>query len=160
MITKLTTRFIARWLLFAVAFAELSTSAQVVTPAVDIARQVSQTVSPQPPDIEVPAERSAIIGSNQRLAADAEFGEQQLLRRRASWEPWSVSLDAQYYLTDNVALAPAGALEDWYLRSGLSVRYSNRLVGDWVFEALATDHLYLYDAYSALNFQLARVQAE
>ena len=89
-----------------------------------------------------------------KLPGDSEFGEQVVLARRASWEPWNVLMDANWFYTDNVALASRNPLQDWYLRSGLSARYSNRIEGDWFVDALVDDHLYLHSKYPEIDFNM------
>jgi hypothetical protein len=91
-----------------------------------------------------------------KLKGDDEFGDQVILARRANWEPWAVSLDNQYYYTDNIALVPEGELGDWYLRTGVAIQYSNRIGGDWFLDAVLTNHFYLHDAYDVFDFHLLR----
>jgi hypothetical protein len=94
-----------------------------------------------------------------KLTADAEFGEQIPIVRKAEWEPWSFSADAEYYYTDNVALASSGALEDFYLRTGVTTRYTNRLSGNWFLNTALSGHTILYDTFDVLDFLLVKGEA-
>ena len=94
-----------------------------------------------------------------KMKGDEEFGEQLILARRAQVEPWSISLDAQYFFTDNVALVPEGEIEDFYLRAGFSAQYANRVVGDWFVDAGLSSHHYLHDQHDFFDFHLLRAEA-
>lgn len=91
-----------------------------------------------------------------KMKGDDEFGEQLILARRAQVEPWSVSLDAQYFFTDNVALVPEGEVEDFYLRAGFSAQYANRVAGDWFMDAGVSSHHYLHNEHDFFDFHLMR----
>lgn len=91
-----------------------------------------------------------------KLPGDAEYGEQRVLARRANFEPWSIATDAEYFFTDNVALASAGELEDFYLRTGAQIRYSNRISGDWFLNASLDSHAYLHREFDVLDFLLLK----
>jgi len=87
--------------------------------------------------------------------AQKEFGEQVVIRREASFDPWKVELDVQGFHTDNVALAPR-RVEDFFLRTGLEVSYTNRLGGGWNAEFLLGQDALRYDQFSSLNFDRSR----
>lgn len=91
-----------------------------------------------------------------RMAGDDEYGEQVILARRAEWEPWAVTIGSECFFTDNVALASEQALNDWYLRNGLTVQYTNRIAGDWFLTGAADNQYYLHDLYSELDFNFIR----
>lgn len=99
------------------------------------------------------------IAAAPKLASDAEYGEQVVLARRANWEPWAFTADAEYYLTDNVGLASVGELQDTYLRTGLQARYTNRIHGNWFANAGLDGHALFYDTFDALNFLLVKADA-
>jgi len=97
--------------------------------------------------------------STLKLPGDAEYGEQRVLARRANFEPWSFSADAEYFYTDNVALASTGELEDFYLRTGAQIRYTNRVSGNWFFTAALDGHALLHEEYEVLDFLLIKGDA-
>ncbi len=94
-----------------------------------------------------------------KLPGDAEYGEQIVLARRANFEPWSFSTDAEYYFTDNVALASAGELQDYYLRTGAQARYTNRIAGNWFANAALDGHTLLHEEFDVLDFLLIKADA-
>jgi TonB dependent receptor len=104
------------------------------------------------------APAAASIGAP-KLAGDAEHGRATVIARRAEFEPWSLSADAEYYFTNNVALASAGELHDTYLRSGAQARYANRIGGDWFVDANLDAHTLLHEEYEMLDFLLLKADA-
>ena len=90
------------------------------------------------------------------MKGDDEFGEQLILARRAEVEPWSFTLDAQYFYTDNVALVPEGALDDFYLRTGVFAQYANRIAGDWFMDAGLSNYFHVHDEHRFFDFYLLR----
>lgn len=91
-----------------------------------------------------------------KMAGDEEYGEQRILLRRASWAPWSVEVDAQVLWTDNVALANRNAQSDTYLRTGMRVGYSNRVVGNLFVNAGWDYHTVRHSEATGLDFDLGR----
>ena len=67
-------------------------------------------------------------------------------------------MDAEYFFTDNVALASARKLQDFYLRTGAEARYSNRISGDWFANASLDAHTILHERYDALDFMLVKAE--
>jgi len=120
---------------------------------VDLARQ--QSTMPQMSPLGQASEGRQELQSP-RMAGDDEYGEQVILARRAEWEPWSITLGSECFFTDNVALASAQPLDDWYLRSGLTVQYTNRIAGDWFLTGAADSQYYLHDRYPELDFNFLR----
>jgi hypothetical protein len=92
-------------------------------------------------------------------AAGSEFGELDILRRRAHAEPFRLSLDTQGYFTDNVALTPDHRQEDWYLRTGAVISYTNRVYENWFADVTLQYHRFRYDEFGVLDFDLTRVEA-
>lgn len=128
---------------------------QAIT-AADRARASDQTLPIAP--LAAATAPSLAITTPQR-ASEAEYGEQVVLARRANFEPWSFSADAEYFYTDNVALALAGELEDFYLRTGAQARYTNRVSGNWFFTAALDGHALLHEEYEVLDFLLIKGDA-
>jgi hypothetical protein len=137
--------------------ATLSGTAQTPIPAalsrVELARQ--QSSMPQVSSQAQPAQGGRDMQAP-RMAWDDEYGEQVILARRAEWEPWSFTIGSECFYTDNVALASEQPLNDWYLRNGLTVQYTNRIAGDWFLTGAADSQYYLHDLYSELDFNFLR----
>lgn len=132
-------------------------TAQVASPAalsrVEVARQ--QSSLPEVSSVGQTAQGGRDVKAP-RMAGDDEYGEQVILARRAEWEPWAVTIGSECFFTDNVALASEQALNDWYLRNGLTVQYTNRIAGDWFLTGAADSQYYLHDLYSELDFNFIR----
>jgi hypothetical protein len=92
--------------------------------------------------------------------ASSEFGEPAILRRRAHAEPFRLSLDAQGYFTDNVALTPDHRQQDWYLRTGATLSYTNRVYGNWFADITLQYYRFRYEAFDILDFDLTRAEAK
>lgn len=97
--------------------------------------------------------------STAKLGGDAEYGEQVVLTRKAHWAPWTLSLDAQYFYTDNVALASKGVVDDFYLRTSAVVQYTNRIHGDLFADAAISNSIYVHDRHSEFDFHFLRAEA-
>ena len=127
--------------------------------AADRARASEAVLPLEMTDRSLTPDASQSLPSSPRLPGDAEYGEQVVLARRANHEPWSLAFDAEYFFTDNVALASAGELQDFYLRTGAQARYTNRISGDWFANAALDAHSILHDRYDALDFLLLKAEA-
>lgn len=85
--------------------------------------------------------------------AEAEFGSLVVLQRQAVFDPWHVRLKMQGFHTDNVALAPR-EVEDYFMRYGAELSYSNRLAGSWNFEAALEQDFIRYDRFTSLDYDM------
>lgn len=94
-----------------------------------------------------------------RLASDAEYGQQVVLTRKAHPNPWSLQADAQYFYTDNVALAHREPLSDGYLRANATLQYTNRINRNLFLSASVENAFYAHSKYSELDFHLLRTEA-
>ena len=127
-------------------------------PRLDIARQ------PMPLKLQAPSapvlsqDAGAALPPMPSSDAGADFGEQVVLVRHATWEPWRASVGVQGWFTDNVALAPNRA-QDWFMKTDVSVGYSNRLSGPWSVELALEQDFIRYDEFRSLDFDLTRADA-
>jgi TonB dependent receptor len=133
---------------------------QSSTQTADLGRAVARPLemSPLLAEGQTPSQ-SNLADEVAKLLADQEYGEQLPLIRRAHVEPWALSVDAEYFATDNVALASTGELEDFYLRTGVNVKYTNRIIGDWFMNAGLDAHSLLHEEYDVLDFLLLKTEA-
>jgi hypothetical protein len=143
---------------FGLLTAALASAAQPSATLSSIARDTQLQASPSPrPALSTPnAAASNSPADTAKLPGDLDYGEQKILNRRAHWEPWAITTSAEYFYSDNVALASAGNLQDWHLRTGLSASYTNRIAGDWFLHGGLDAYTYLHDQYDALDFVLIR----
>jgi hypothetical protein len=102
-----------------------------------------------------PAAASSTSTTNAPMASTlesaSEFGDQVIVTREATWEPWQVELSADGFFTDNVALAPRRE-QDAFLRNGVNVSYSNRIAGDWSMDVSLGQDFVRYDRFTDLDF--------
>ncbi|HEV7405090.1 MAG TPA: hypothetical protein VGO11_19255 [Chthoniobacteraceae bacterium] len=87
-----------------------------------------------------------------------DFGEQEIVNRRAHPEPWTASADGQFFYTNNVALTPSDRHGDWYGRYGATISYTNRIKGPVFLDFGLQEYFFRYARYNALDFDLTRFQ--
>jgi hypothetical protein len=87
--------------------------------------------------------------------ANAEFGEQIVIVRQATWDPWKFTFDANGFFTDNVALAPR-RVEDFFLETGVGASYINRIKGPWTLESSLRQDFIRYDRFDSLDFDITK----
>ena len=112
-------------------------------------------------------QRQAIVatdpstGQEKKLAplssseANSEFGDQVIITRQATWDPWKFDMDVYGFYTDNVALAPR-RVDDFFMEYGVGASYSNRIRGGWTFESSLRQDFIRYDQYDSLDFDLTK----
>jgi hypothetical protein len=88
-----------------------------------------------------------------------EFGEQQIVQRRAHPEPWSATAGIDFFHSDNVGLTSAHEQGDWYLRTGALVSYTNRIEGPFFADISLEQSFFRYNEFDVLDFDLTRFQA-
>jgi hypothetical protein len=88
----------------------------------------------------------------------SEFGEQRILQRRAHVEPWSASLEGDFFYTDNAALAAHHRQADWYWRAGADISYTNRIHGPFFIDLSLQQNFFRYLSFDALDFDLTRFE--
>lgn len=119
-----------------------------LTPPPAAAPLLGRAASPLP---QAPAGGSAVGGE--------EFGDQQIVARRAHVEPWSVSTGADVFYTSNAALASTHAQSDWYLRTGLAVAYTNRVRGPFFVDFSLEQYFFRYNRFDLLDFDTTHFEA-
>ena len=132
---------------------------EVEQPAADRARASVIGLSITPFSVTKEGPVASPVQPAPKLPGDYEYGEQIVLARRANFEPWNISLDAEYFFTDNVALASTGELQDFYLRTGALARYTNRISGDWFLNTSLDAHTILHERFDVLDFLLVKAEA-
>ncbi len=106
-----------------------------------------------------PAAREAAVSTpGTILGLGSEFGEQEIVQRRAHPEPWSAGVDTQFYGTSNAGLTSSHEKGDWYLRSGAAISYTNLVKGPVFVDFNLQQYFFRYGKYNALDFDLTRFQ--
>ncbi len=83
---------------------------------------------------------------------DKDLGEQQILKRREEYSPFSFSASTPVFYTSNVALTRSGEENDVLFAPGVTVTYQPRLTKTLYAEIGVAQQFFLYDRFSELNF--------
>jgi hypothetical protein len=123
----------------------------------DVAAQSAPPVLSPLQNTATPSRTTLPAGAGS-AAYGRDFGEQEIVNRRAHPEPWTASADGQFFYTNNVALAPTDRHGDWYGRYGASIAYTNRIKGPFFVDFGLQEYFFRYARYNALDFDLTRFQ--
>jgi hypothetical protein len=94
-----------------------------------------------------------------RLSRRDEFGEQQIIQRRAHVEPWTASAGIDLSYTDNAGLTHTHQVGDWYARYGMAARYTNRITDPFFVDLSLEQYFFRYGRFDILDFDLTRFEA-
>jgi hypothetical protein len=84
--------------------------------------------------------------------SDKDLGEQQILKRREEYQPFSFSASVPIYYTSNVALVNDGEEGDALFAPAVAFTYQPRLTKTLYAEIGVAQQWFLYDCFSELNF--------
>lgn len=158
-----TSRRIAPALLCAFAFAvamtvgsrDASAQAQSGNSAVQQARLFME----RPDAVASRGERLAPVESptGGESAADADLGEQWMLRPNVKPNPFTVRASLSLFYTNNVALTRRSTLEDGFAVADIGIGYTRAFATDWAFAIDLQQSVFRYDRYSEFDFESANV---
>ena len=83
---------------------------------------------------------------------DKDLGEQQILKRREEYLPFTISASTPVFYTSNVALVRDGEEDDALFSPGISATYQPRLTKTLYGEIGVAQQFFLYDRFSELDF--------
>jgi hypothetical protein len=83
---------------------------------------------------------------------DKDLGEQQILKRREEYLPFSFSASTPVFYTTNVALVNNGEEDDVLFAPAVAITYQPRLTKTLYAEVGVAQQFFLYDRFSELNF--------
>jgi hypothetical protein len=91
---------------------------------------------------------------NQVVASpnDPDLGEQQILRRTESYQPFVASVSVPFYWTSNVALTNSGEQSDFLVSPVAVLAYQPRLTKNLNAYASVREQLFYYDRLPSFNF--------
>ena len=112
----------------------------------DLVRNQPAPVS-TPTAMGVDAQGYAVSSPN-----DKDLGEQQILKRREEYLPWTFSAATSIYYTSNVALTRNGEKDDVLFSPGVTFAFQPRITRTVFAEAGVAQQWFLYDRFSELNF--------
>ncbi len=113
---------------------------------VDIARsQPSPNFGPT--SMGVDSQGYAVASPN-----DRDLGEQQILRQKEEYLPFTLSVATSVYYTSNVALTRNGEEDDVLFSPGVTFIYQPQITRTLFGEAGVIQQFFVYDRFSELNF--------
>jgi hypothetical protein len=83
---------------------------------------------------------------------DKDLGEQQILKRREEYLPFSFSASTPVFYTTNVALVNSGEEDDVFFAPSVAFTYQPRLTQTLYAEIAVVQQFFLYDRFSELDF--------
>lgn len=125
-------------------FAAAQTADQSQNRADLLRTQANPTYGPTPSGVEG---GYAVASPN-----DKDLGEQQILKRAAEYEPFSVSASTPVFYTSNVALTRSGEEDDVLFAPSVAFNYQPRITKTLYAEVGVVQQFFLYDRFSELDF--------
>ena len=86
-------------------------------------------------------------------AADADLGEQWMLKPNVPVNPFTVRANFSLFHTNNVALSRASTLSDGFAVADVGINYSRPIAQDWAFGADLQQSIFRYDTYTEFDFE-------
>ncbi len=83
---------------------------------------------------------------------DSDLGEQAILKRTETYQPFTLYAGLPIYYTSNVALTRSHEQDDWIEAPIVALTYQPRLTENLYFVAVVREQLFYYDRFDALNF--------
>lgn len=130
--------------LFGMPFAVQAQTVQ--TNQAELARETQPLVGPTPYPGAPPTEQ-AIASPN-----DTDLGEQQILKRKSEYQPFTISASVPVYYTSNVALTPSHELSDVVTAPVVGVYYQPRLTNNLSAVVDVRQQLFYYGKYHDFDF--------
>ena len=86
-------------------------------------------------------------------AADADLGEQWMLKPNAPVNPFTARASLSLFYTTNVALSRASTLSDGFAVADVGVGYARPITQDWAVAADLQQSFFRYDTYTEFDFE-------
>ena len=86
------------------------------------------------------------------MQADADLGEQWVMKKNQKTLPFNVFADATVFHTSNVALSHSLELSDWFLVTTVGASYSRPFANIWNLNLFVSDSFFRYNKFSELDF--------
>jgi hypothetical protein len=83
---------------------------------------------------------------------DADLGEQQILKRSDTYQPFTASVGMPFYWTSNAALSRTNEQDDFILAPAAAIVYQPRFTNTFYGFADVREQLFYYDEFDQLNF--------
>ena len=92
-------------------------------------------------------------------AADADLGEQWILKPNVPANPFNAHASLSLFATDNVALSRRSALSDLFAVADIGLGYTRPLAQDWALLIGAQQSFFRYDQYTEFDFESSNANA-
>lgn len=83
---------------------------------------------------------------------DSDLGEQQILKRTESYQPWTISAGVPMYWTSNVALTNSGEMDDFIIAPAASVYYEPKLSPTFYGLVGVREQMFYYSDFDSFDF--------
>jgi hypothetical protein len=133
-----------------VAFLDYPSGAYAQTLQLNVAQMSRDqvTTAPSGPVTTAAGENTEVVTSPN----DADLGEQQILRRNETYQPFVASVAVPFYWTSNVALTNNGAQDDFLVSPVAAISYQPKLTQNLFAYASVREQLFYYSRFPSLNF--------
>jgi hypothetical protein len=95
----------------------------------------------------VETEGYAVTSPNEK-----DIGEQQILKRREEYKPFTISVYSPFFWTSNAALVNRGEEDDVFVAPGVTLMYQPRITNTFYAQVGVIQQFFLYDRLPELNF--------
>lgn len=83
---------------------------------------------------------------------DKDIGEQEILKRKEEYKPFTISIYSPFYWTSNAALVSSGEQDDVLVAPGVSLMYQPRITERLYGQVGVVQQFFFYDQLTELNF--------
>jgi hypothetical protein len=83
---------------------------------------------------------------------EKDIGEQEILKRREEYKPFTISIYSPFYWTSNAALVSSGEQDDVLVAPGISLMYQPRITETLYAQVGVVQQFFFYDQLTELNF--------
>ena len=83
---------------------------------------------------------------------EKDIGEQEILKRKEEYKPFTISVYSPFYWTSNAALVNKGAQDDVLVAPGVTLMYQPRITNTFYGQVGVVQQFFLYDRLTELNF--------
>ncbi len=83
---------------------------------------------------------------------EKDIGEQEILKRKEEYKPFTISIYSPFYWTSNAALVSRGEQDDVLFAPGVTLMYQPRITNTFYAQVGVIQQFFLYDRLTELNF--------
>jgi len=139
----------AKWLVLplVIMLANAGSAQTIQLNIAQMSRNQVATTAPEPLSTTGTQNNEIVASPN-----DADLGEQQILRRTETYQPFVVSVAVPFYWTSNVALTNSGEQDDFLVSPVAAIAYQPRLTQNLFAYVSLREQLFYYNRFPDFNF--------